>query len=242
MSFDARSQSSRSSALKRRMFSVIATSVGQAFHARGAEEADDALGAVEHVGGVVGLGDRAAVAEHEHVRVLPTAASRIAWISSTHWSSDLARSARRSSPWSSGPCAGRARRRRPRPSPPPAPGRTRTARSAGRAGAPCAIISTSSPKPMPVSSRFARKVPSISPTVGKFCTPAKPASLDLAQEPVHQPERIGAADARRAPACRSTTGSTSRGHVHARSRWRRRRASARRASRGRPSGSGRSCR
>ena len=29
---------------------------------------------------------------------------------------------------------------------------------------------------MPVSSRFARNVPSISPTVGKFCTPAKPAS------------------------------------------------------------------
>ena len=29
---------------------------------------------------------------------------------------------------------------------------------------------------MPVSSRLARKVPSISPTVGKFCTPAKPAS------------------------------------------------------------------
>jgi hypothetical protein len=29
---------------------------------------------------------------------------------------------------------------------------------------------------MPVSSRLARNVPSISPTVGKFCTPAKPAS------------------------------------------------------------------
>ena len=29
---------------------------------------------------------------------------------------------------------------------------------------------------MPVSSRLARNVPSIRPTVGKFCTPAKPAS------------------------------------------------------------------
>ena len=39
-----------------------------------------------------------------------------------------------------------------------------------------AIISTSSPKPMPVSSRLARNVPSIRPTVGKFCTPEKPSS------------------------------------------------------------------
>ena len=29
---------------------------------------------------------------------------------------------------------------------------------------------------MPVSSRLARNVPSIRPTVGKFCTPAKPSS------------------------------------------------------------------
>ena len=48
---------------------------------------------------------------------------------------------------------------------------------------------------MPVSSRLARNVPSISPTVGKFCTPAKPASRTSAQEDVHQPERVGAADA-----------------------------------------------
>ena len=57
------------------------------------------------------------------------------------------------------------------------------------------IMSTSSPNPMPVSSRLARNVPSISPTVGKFCTPAKPASAHLAQEDVHQPERVGPADA-----------------------------------------------
>ena len=30
---------------------------------------------------------------------------------------------------------------------------------------------------MPVASRFARKLPSNSPTVGKFCTPEKPISL-----------------------------------------------------------------
>ena len=39
----------------------------QPLHARGAVEAGDALRAVEHVLGVLGLGDRAAVAEHDHV-------------------------------------------------------------------------------------------------------------------------------------------------------------------------------
>ena len=38
------------------------------------------------------------------------------------------------------------------------------------------IISTSAAKLIPVSSRFCRKAPSMSPTVGKFCTPAKPAA------------------------------------------------------------------
>ena len=36
------------------------------------------------------------------------------------------------------------------------------------------IMSTSSPYPIPVSSRPWRIVPSKSPTVGKFCTPLKP--------------------------------------------------------------------
>src|SRR5688572_7959222 len=36
-------------------------------HAGGTEEADDALGALEHVRRVLGLGDGPAVAEHEHV-------------------------------------------------------------------------------------------------------------------------------------------------------------------------------
>jgi hypothetical protein len=48
------------------------------------------------------------------------------------------------------------------------------------------------PQPMPVSSRLARKVPSISPTVGKFCTPGKADPLQLVQEHVHQAERVGA--------------------------------------------------
>src|SRR5918999_5257482 len=42
---------------------------GQALHARRAEEPDDALGPVEHVLGVLRLGERAAVAEHDHVGV-----------------------------------------------------------------------------------------------------------------------------------------------------------------------------
>jgi len=34
---------------------------------------------------------------------------------------------------------------------------------------------------MPVSSRLARKVPSIRPTVGKFCTPEKPSAISRAR-------------------------------------------------------------
>ena len=47
---------------------------------------------------------------------------------------------------------------------------------------------------MSVSSRFWRNLPSIRPTVGKFCTPEKPA-LHIAQEEFHDAERIGAAHA-----------------------------------------------
>ena len=42
---------------------------GQTFHARGAEEPDDAGRPLEHVTGVLRLGERAAVAEHDHVGV-----------------------------------------------------------------------------------------------------------------------------------------------------------------------------
>ena len=38
-------------------------------------------------------------------------------------------------------------------------------------------MSISRPYDMPVSSRLARNVPSISPTVGKFCTPEKPTAF-----------------------------------------------------------------
>ena len=43
----------------------------------------------------------------------------------------------------------------------------------------CAALmaSTSRPYPMPVSSRLARKTPSMRPTVGKFCTPANPREI-----------------------------------------------------------------
>src|SRR3954470_17244157 len=42
---------------------------GEAFHRRGAEEADDTFGALDHERGIVRLGDRAAVAEDEDVVV-----------------------------------------------------------------------------------------------------------------------------------------------------------------------------
>ena len=61
---------------------------------------------------------------------------------------------------------------------------------------------------MPVSSRFCRNTPSISPTVGKFCTPGEPDRGQLVEEAGHQPERVGAADARQHRTSR-TTGSTS---------------------------------
>src|SRR3990172_5556514 len=43
----------------------------QPLHRGGSEEADDALGALDHVRGVVRLRDRAAVAEHDDLRVDP---------------------------------------------------------------------------------------------------------------------------------------------------------------------------
>src|SRR5437588_728456 len=41
----------------------------QALHARRPEESDNSGGPLQHVGGVLGLGDRAAVAQHDHFRV-----------------------------------------------------------------------------------------------------------------------------------------------------------------------------
>ena len=62
---------------------------------------------------------------------------------------------------------------------------------------------------MPVSSRLARKSPSMSPTVGKFCTPAKPVaatsprktSMSRNGSVPHTPASTGVS---------RTTGSTSR--------------------------------
>jgi hypothetical protein len=61
---------------------------------------------------------------------------------------------------------------------------------------------------MPVSSRFCRNPPSYSPTVGKFCTPAKPIALSWSRNigitrngsVPHTPARTGVS---------RTTGSTS---------------------------------
>src|SRR4051794_23143263 len=77
------------SALKRLMFSGLTASAsparGEGFEAphflghrhlggwalpdRSAEDPDDALGAAQHIGGVLRFGERAAVAEDDHVRV-----------------------------------------------------------------------------------------------------------------------------------------------------------------------------
>src|SRR6202008_1957402 len=45
-----------------------------------------------------------------------------------------------------------------------------------------AIISISSANDMPVSSRLARKTPSIRPTVGKFWTPEKPSAFSWSRK------------------------------------------------------------
>ncbi len=71
------------------------------------------------------------------------------------------------------------------------------------------IMSTSSPKPIPVSSRFCRILPSNKPTVGKFWTPEKPAASTSRRNSFmsrngsvpQTPARTGV---------RSTTGMTSR--------------------------------
>ena len=51
------------------------------------------------------------------------------------------------------------------------------------------------PKPMSVSSSPWRNVPSIRPTVGKFCTPLKPAACTSRRKRLHDAKRIGAANA-----------------------------------------------
>ena len=56
----------------------------------------------------------------------------------------------------------------------------------------------------------ARKVPSISPTVGKFCTPVKPGAPDARRGTAASAGTGRCRRRRRAPACRATTGSTSR--------------------------------
>ena len=227
--------------LKRRMFSVIATSVGRRSIERGAEEADDALGVREHVGGVVGLGDRAAVAEDENVGVdaLRRVVHRLDELRPTRRASSP--TPRRSHRPSSGPCAGRARPRPPRPSPSPRPssktyGAVRKSRSwASR------IMSTSSPNPIPVSSRPAPDRAVEEADRREVLDAAEADPSQLVEEHGHQPERVGAADA----------GEDGR-LLHDRQHLTRHvdddrvrvavRAAGRRASRARPSGSGRSCR
>ena len=75
---------------------------------------------------------------------------------------------------------------------------------------------------MPVSSRFARKTPSIRPTVGKFCTPGEADPPPARRGTRHEPERVGAADAGQHGGVAGRPAAP-RGPSRRRSRWRRRR-------------------
>ena len=164
------------SALKRRMFSVIAISVGRRSMLDAPKKPTTPVGAVEHVLRVLGLGERPAVAEHDHVRVHLDGgvAHRLDQLDALVQRARRLRADRalRRQPH----VRARARRRPPRSSPPPTRGRTRTGRSAGPARRPrgSSRPRARSPCRSPPGSRGTS--PSISPTVGKFCTPANPAS------------------------------------------------------------------
>ena len=165
--------------------------------ARRAEEAGDARRALEHVLRVLGLGDRAAVAEHDDVGLAPRSRRR-------------ASPARASPPRRAisavfapiDPLRGQShvrderRRRRPRA----ICARAVRVEDVGagehaRVVRASRIMSTSSSKLMPVSSRFCRNRPSIRPTVGKFCTPSKPIAFSSRRKTRIMRNGIGAADA-----------------------------------------------
>ena len=130
-----------------------------------------------------------------------------------------------------------------RPSPSPRPRRRRTHRawSAGRAHGPCGSCRPRGRSPCRSPPDSARKTPSMSPTVGKFCTPEKPSAVELRQEGLEQHEGIGAVDAGQHRRVLHHRQHLAR-HLDARSRWHCHRPAARRASRGPPCGSGRNCR
>ena len=138
ISFDGMGSSSHAwaSALKRRMFSVIATSVGRRSMLEAPKKPTTPVGALQHVLRVLGLGERAAVAEHDHVGVdrHRRVAHRLDPLDALVERERRLR--RRSCPSSSAPCAAPARRPRRASSPRPTRGRRRTARSAGPARRP----------------------------------------------------------------------------------------------------------
>ena len=200
-------------------------------------------GASEHVGGVLRLGDRPAVAEDEDVRVdrLGRVVHRLDALDGTRRASW--RSRRRSCPSSSGPCAARGRRPRPRPSARASSGVEHVravSRSSSRAASRSSRPRARSPCPSPRGS--AGRCRRSGRRWGSSGRRRSPVSLSSPQEDGHEPERVGAADAGqhrrvagRSAAPRAAISTTICVGVAVRQQ-------ARRASRGRPSGSGRSCR
>ena len=224
------------------MFSVIAISVGSRSMLEAPKKPTTPVGPVEHVLRVLGLGERPAVAEHDHVRVDRDRGVAHGLDAARRTRRASARSARRSCPSSSGPCAGRARRRPPRSSPPPDSGSKTYGRGqqAERRGLADhldleRVAHARSPRGSPGTCRRSarrsgssarRRSPRRAPRAGS-CGISRNGSVP------HTPASTGVSrDDRQHLAA----------HLHARSRWRRRRASGPPASRGRPSGSGRSCR
>ena len=182
--------------LKRRMFSVIATSVGSRSMLDAPKKPTMPFVRSSTYCGVVRLGDRPAVAEHQDVRVdrpaprraapararrprrascavcgADAALGRQAHVRDEHVGAGLGHRAR----LVLGEHVGRGQQ-------------VELVRARGSSRPPGRSPCRSPPGP-------ARNVPSISPTVGKFCTPVKPARLTSSRKRGISRNGIGAADA-----------------------------------------------
>ena len=189
---------------------VMATSVGKRSMLDAPKKPTMPFVLIQNVPHVGRFGDRSAVTEHQDVRVHRLRGVGQLLHALRGFFQRQRATLRRCCPWSSAPCAESACPRRPSPS----LGFLRCEHVGARQQVEFACRRRSCPlpcrKPMPVSSRPTRRLPSNSPTVGKFCTPLKPASLHVEQEPLHDAERIGAAHAGEHRRLLRRPGSTSR--------------------------------